>query len=176
MSLSLRHSVVTALNGRDRSLTIATLAVDKVQFGHWITLQKRVGGVAHIAGDVCTDILLQERLELLVGIFTSDNELVLAIKRALRSKLTKHKAKNMFVVTVHTLAMINKVDPAGLCGTNTGNLGQGHGGFLNSSKLGVMCVNSIIEAFQNLQITGYSINSHQYSDGIDLQQSQHSYG
>lgn len=74
--------MVTALDGSDRALATAVLAQHEVQLVDVVSLQNRVRGVAHTASDVDADILLQNRLQLLVHVTTLNGSAGLSIERS----------------------------------------------------------------------------------------------
>lgn len=176
MSVSLRDGVVTALDSGDRSLATTVLAEHEVQLVDVISLQNRVRRVTHAAGDVNADVLLQNRLQLLVHVTTLDDQLVLSIERTLRSKFAEDKTQDVLVITIHTVAVIHEIDPASLRCSNTGDLRHRHGVLLRCRQLRVILLDLLIHAIQNLRVTSFSKRVHRYNGDTGLQQSPPSYG
>ena len=168
--------MVTALDGSDRALATAVLAQHEVQLVDVVSLQNRVRGVAHTASDVDADILLQNRLQLLVHVTTLNDQLVLSIERTLRSELAKNKAQNVLVITVHTVAVVHKVDPTRLCRSHTGNLRHRHGVLLRRRQFGVVLLDLLIHTVQNLMVMFLSHCVHQCNGGTGLPLFPPSYG
>ena len=105
------------------------------------------------ASHVDADVLLQNRLQLLVGVSPLDDELILSIERSIGAKLAQNEAQHMLVLSVHLVAVVHEVDPAGLCGTNASHLRQRHCVFLVTSKLGIIRLNLLIDTVEDLCIT-----------------------
>lgn len=74
------------------------------------------------ASHVDADVLLQNRLQLLVGVSALDDELILPVQRPIGAQLAQNEAQHMLVLSVHLVAVVHEVDPAGLRSANTSHL------------------------------------------------------
>ena len=145
--------MVTSLNRSDRTLAATALANNKVELVDVVSFQNRVRRTAIVTGDVHADVLLQNRFKLLASVFTLDNELVLSIERTVRSQLTQNEAKHMFVIAIHLVAVIHKIDPASLGGSDTSNMRSRHHVFLAISKFGVFLLDLLVYAIEDLEMS-----------------------
>ena len=151
--------MVTALNRGHRASATAAVAVHEIQLSDVVSLQHRVRRVAHVAGDVDADVLLQNGGQLLIRVAALDDELVLSVQRAVRAQLAEDEAEHMLVFTIHLVAVVHEVDPAGLGGTHTSDLWHRHHALLRSSKLGIVGLDLGVHTVKNLGVRN-TINSH----------------
>lgn len=144
--------MVTSLNRSHRTLASTALANNEIELVDVISLQNRVRRTAIVTGDVHADVLLQNGFKLLACVFALDDELVLSVERTVRTQLTQDEAKHMFVIAIHLVAVIHKIDPASLGGSDTSHMRSRHHVFLAISKFGVFLLDLLVNAVEDLEM------------------------